>query len=100
MVPGSNLSGTDGGVVAPGTGGGNLQIILRTILSVLLLNSVVIEATQIGGSDLHGVEEDSGSLRLDSLLQQAFANLGDCSLDRGSIVKQRQIEVNQIEVSY
>ena len=37
-------------------------------------------------------------IRLDSLLQQAFANLGDCSLDRGGVVEQWQIEVNRIEV--
>jgi len=69
-----------------------LPIIVHAIVVAIILTSVLIQAIQIRGGDLHGVEKNSGLFRVETAVQQVFADLRNRRLDRDGIFEDGQEE--------
>jgi hypothetical protein len=50
------------------------------------------QPTEVGGRNLQGVEHNSSLFRIEPPVQQVFADLRDGCLDRGGVLKDRQVE--------
>jgi len=63
-------------------------------LFIFLLISILIQAAEIRGRDLQGIEYHSGFFGLEAPVQQMFANQGDCRLDGDGVIEEGQVELN------